>query len=138
MTQKKRCDTGQTEIYVGKCLVSQKVGTSSLWKFLLFTTRKRSLKQGNVFTGVCLSTGGGGRLRRMQYRSHDLGGLPMGGSVSSGSASGRGPASRGRVEQTPLDLPTEGLHPAGCRVHEILRGYGQQAGGTHPTGMLSF
>ena len=66
------------------------------------------------------------------------GGLPMGGSVSSGSASGRGAASRGRVEQTPLDLPTGGLHPAGCRVHEILRGYGQQAGGTHPTGMLSF
>ena len=26
--------------------------------FLIFTTRKRSLGQGNMFTGVCLSTGG--------------------------------------------------------------------------------
>ena len=26
----------------------------------IFTARKRSLGQGNMFTGVCLSTGGGG------------------------------------------------------------------------------
>ena len=28
----------------------------------IFTARKRSLGQGNMFTGVCLSTGGGGGL----------------------------------------------------------------------------
>ena len=33
-------------------------------KFKFITTRKRSLGQGNIFTGVCLSTGGGGACSR--------------------------------------------------------------------------
>ena len=30
------------------------------WRVDIFTARKRSLGQGNIFTGICLSTGGGG------------------------------------------------------------------------------
>ena len=50
----------------------------------IVTANKRSLGQGNVFTGVCLSVGGGGCLSSMHHRSHNrgvlhLGGLPPGG-----------------------------------------------------------
>ena len=44
----------------------------------IFTSRKRSLGQGNIFTGVCLSTGGGGRLPSMHHRLHDQRGLHPG------------------------------------------------------------
>ena len=47
----------------------------------IFTARKRSLGQGNVVTGVCLSTEEGGWLPSMHHRSHDQGeeGLHPGG-----------------------------------------------------------
>ena len=55
----------------------------------------------------------------MHHRSHDQGGLHLGGSASRGSASkGEG------------GLPTD-------RDTWDTMGYGQQAGGTYPTGMHS-
>ena len=80
---------------------------------LIITARKRSLGQGNVFTPVCHS-------------------------VHEGSASG-GSASEG-------GLPPGGLHLRGRGVYiqggwadpsSHTMGYGQRAGGTHPTGMHS-
>ena len=65
-----------------------------------FTTRKRSLGQGNVFTPVCHSVHGG------------RAGLHPGGRVSAFWGVGVG--------------------------HTPLMGYGQRAGGTHPTGMHPF
>ena len=80
----------------------------------IFTARKRSLGQGNVFEGVCLSAG----VLRMHHRSHDEGW---------GSASREG-----------------GLHPRGGGVLPTGRGVEQtapppgirKADGTHPTGTL--
>ena len=37
-------------------------GPSYFRVYLIITTRKQSLGQGNIFTGICLFTGGGGRL----------------------------------------------------------------------------
>ena len=45
----------------------------------IFTARKRSLGQGNILTGVCLSTGGGGSLYDVTYCPGGVsvrGGLP--------------------------------------------------------------
>ena len=58
---------------------------SFLYLFQVFTARKRRLGQGNVFTGVCLFTRGGGICLK--------GGLHLGGGCIGGSASmhlGRG------------------------------------------------
>ena len=82
-----------------------------IWRYKwwdIFTTRKRSLGQGNVFKRVCHSVHSGW-LPNLHHRSHDQGvciqgGLPTrqeGGSASSG------------VGQTPLGLSTGGLHPEG-------------------------
>ena len=68
----------------------------NVYILLIFTARKRSLGQGNVFTRVLLLC--------------SQGDLHPGGSASGGGL-GRPP------------LPTRTM------------GYGQQAGGTHPTGM---
>ena len=83
---------------------------------LIFTGRKRSLGQGNVFTGVCLSNGGGcfpacitGHMTR--------------GSASEGSASS--------------SVCIGGADPSAPQDAWETTGYGQQAGSTHPTGMLS-
>ena len=118
-------------------------------KLTVITARKRSYCEGNVFTGVCQSTGGctwsteGGRL-----------GIPGPGWVPGlGVCSGtRGipgllgwPWSRG-VGKLPAELG--GVQPPGGvgvpwhtrrQVPYTWRymGYGRQAGGTHPTGMLS-
>ena len=90
---------------------------------LLVTTCKRSLGQGHVFTGVCLSTGGGvgfpaciiGHMTRGSA-SRGRGSASRGrGSVSRGRGSasrGRGSASRGLGRPPPLEL--------GKRVVRIL------------------
>ena len=77
----------------------------------IVTARKRSLGQGNVFTGLCHSFcpwgGGGGWLPSIHHRSHDQGGLHLGGlppwgiCIQEGGLIPRGSASRG-VGQTPL------------------------------------
>ena len=91
---------------------------SSCWGLpLIFTSRKLSLGQGNVFIGVCHSfrpRGGGGWLPSMHHRSHDWWGLHP-----------------------------EGPHGGwGCwadppETHEILWVTVNKRGGTHPTGMHS-
>ena len=58
----------------------------------IFTTRKRSLGQGNILTGVCLSTGGGGSLYDVTY-------YPGGVSVRGGSVQGDPPTARYGKEQ---------------------------------------
>ena len=77
------------------------------------TARIRSLGWGNVFTGVCLSTGGRGWLPSMHHRSHDW---------------------RWVSAKPPVCRPTR------CRPPWDTwdtTGYGQQAGCTHLTGMHS-
>ena len=80
--------------------------TTEKYKYLHLTAHKRSLGQGNMFTGVCLSTGGvpapGGAC---------LGGLVQGGSGPGGGAcSGVGlvlggvPAPRVCLVETPRQL----------------------------------
>ena len=82
---------------------NQKAETHSLWQLLsanfnvllIFTGRKRSLGQGNVFTGVCLSTGG--ISLPACIRGHMIGGsLSRGVSVQRRSLS-RGSLSKGRA-----------------------------------------
>ena len=97
----------------------------------LFTACKRSLGQGNVFTAVRLSTGGGvgfpscitGHITRgvCLQRGSAFGGICLQGGVCLGGSLYRG------VGQTPPTQDTWGT-----------TGYGQQAGGTHPTGILSY
>ena len=77
---------------------------------VIITARKRSLGQGNVFTRVCHSVHREGLASQRHHRSHDQGGLHLGG----GSAS--------RVE---LDRPPPlGLHMGGWadppKIHGIL------------------
>ena len=55
---------------------------------VLFTARKRSLGQGNMFTGVCLSTGG----CLLQEGGAWSGGCLLGGVPPPGGASSEGPA----------------------------------------------
>ena len=82
----------------------------------IFTARKRSLGQGNVFTGVYLfylSTGEG---KGVGFPAYITGHMTRG-SASRDEGVGLHPGGRGRGLHTP---------PAGTR----------KAGGTHPTGML--
>ena len=87
-----------------------------------FTVHKRSC--GKVMFYSCLSVhrGGGGWLPSMHHSSHDQGGLHPGG---------------GGWPDPPRSAYGEGdwAHPP--RDIWDTMGYGQQAGGTHPTGMLS-
>ena len=73
----------------------------------IITARKQSLEQGNVFTPVCHSVGGG---------------------LHPGVSASRGVCIRGFYIQRGLDRPPT---PADTT------GYGQRAGGTHPIGMHS-
>ena len=95
--------------------------------FLRFYRPKRSFGQGNIFTGVCLSTGGGACSKCSGGRggacSKFSGGgacskfLGRGGACSKFSGGGPAPKFRG-----------------GLQFSE----YGQRSAGTHPTGMHSF
>ena len=92
---------------------------------IISTARKRSLEQGNVFTGVCLSTARG-LCPSMHHRSHDRGSLsrgvfcPGGQSLSKGSSSlsrgvsvQGGSLSRGSLVPGGLVSVREGLCPGG-------------------------
>ena len=80
-------------------------------KFLVITTRKRSLGQGNIFAPVCHS-------------------------VHRGRVPGQVPP---RQVHPPGQVPPRQVHPLPRQVHphQCMLGYGQQAGSTHPTGMHS-
>ena len=95
---------------------------------------QRSCGQGNVFTGVCLSTGGGGgegvclsacwdtRLPSPRDQADP----PPGPGISPPGPGRHPPGTR----QTP---PRPGRHPPGKQT----AAYGLRAAGTHPTGMHS-
>ena len=80
----------------------------------LFTARKQSLGQGNIFRSVCQEF------------------CPRGGSTWAGTPPQVGP---GTPPSRPGTPPRTRYPPPGA-VHAGR--YGQQAGGTHPTGMHSF
>ena len=89
----------------------------------IFPARKQSLEKGNVFTHVCLFTGGLPQEEVSASRgglSVSRGCLPLGGSASRGGGS----ASRAVCLQREKGLD---------RPPQITR----KVGGTHPTGMLS-
>ena len=103
---------------------------------MFITARKRSLGQGNIFTPVCHSVhmGGGEYLGRdtpwdqvspgNRYTPPGPGTPPRPGT----------PPPRG-TRYTPQDQvhPPDQVHPRAVHAGR----YGQQAGGTHPTGMHS-
>ena len=98
----------------------------------IFTTRKRSFGQGNVFTPVChpVHKGREGLLQNMHYRSHDKGvyiqvGLHPGDLHPGGSASRAFCIGGGGVGQT---FPQDTWDATG---------YGEKVSGTHPTEMTS-
>ena len=94
------------------------------WSMILIaviTTRKRSLGQGNMFTGMCLSTGAvGGAWSRGVHGPGGVGAWYRGVCMVPGGAWSRG----------------EGVHgPGGCMVETPPTATAE--GGTHPTGMHS-
>ena len=91
----------------------------------IFTARKRSLRR-LCFTRVCLSTGG-----------RIPGQVPPGPGTPPGTRYPLGPGTPSMTKYTLRDQvhsPWDQVHPPGA-VHAGR--YGQQAGGTHPTGMHS-
>ena len=81
-------------------------GFQKSWVYIIFTARKLSLEQGNVFAGVCLSTGGW--LPSMYHRLHDHGvciqrGLHLGGVYIHGGLATHCRVCLWRVGQTAQD-----------------------------------
>ena len=125
---------------------------SNFFQFhVVITARKRSLGQGNVFRGVCLSMGVGGVwLPSMHHRLHDQQFLPPGGSASRGGLHpGRGLlpggvciqrgvcVGRGQSASRRVSIWGGGRGWADPLKYMDTMGYGQQGGGTHLTGMHS-
>ena len=92
----------------------------------IFTARKRSLGQGNIFTPVCHSVHRGGLPQCMMGYHPPRTRYPPG----PGTPPDQAPPRPG----TPSDqVPPDQAPP--CTAHAGR--YGQRAGGTHPTGMQS-
>ena len=95
--------------------------TCSNWKAWRLLPPSNEVCKGYVFTGVCLSTEEGGVCFNSCWDIHPL---------------GRHPPGQTPPGQTPpwadTPFPRADPPPAQC-----ILGYGQQAGGTHPTGMHS-
>ena len=90
---------------------------------LMFTARKRSLGQGNIFTPVCHSVHGRGVVSQHALQVVSQHALQWGGAWSRGGAWSGGSAPRGMSA------------PGGCLVETPRTA--SAAGGTHPTGMHS-
>ena len=84
----------------------------------VFTARKRSLGQGNIFSSVCQEFCTWGGLSQCMLGYH----IPPGADLLP-------------PEQTPPGTSPPGSRHPPCAVHAGR--YGQQAGGMHPTGMQS-
>ena len=98
-----------------------------MYTYLLSTTQ---LRQGNVFTRVCHSVHGGGADTNEVFEGYVLTRVCLSTGVSAPLHAGIHPP----PWQTPLVSPyPPGRHP----LAQCMLGYGQQAGGTHPTGMQS-
>ena len=95
----------------------------------IFTARKRSLGQGNIFTPVCHSVHRGGGLPQCMLGYHP---------TTAGTR--HIPWSRHPPDQAP-PTPPGTRHPPGPGTlppgAEHAGRYGQRAGGSHPTGMQS-
>ena len=100
------------------------------------------LREGNVFTGVCLSTGEG-IVSLVPCPFRDGGGYVWGWVCPGvGMSGGIGAQEGGYVQGvgTPLEMgPQRWVCPGVNHPSQTwdTMGYGRQAGGTHPTGMLS-
>ena len=116
-------------------------GSSTPFICPIFTARKRSFGQGNMFTGVCLSTWGGCLVRRSGpggwlvwgclVRGAWSQGVPgLGGAWSGGSAWSGGCLVLGYLVLGRLPGPGEGLVETPPQMATA-------AGSTHPTGMHS-
>ena len=90
----------------------------------LFLPPKRSFGQGNIFTGVCLSTGGG--VPAPNFRGGGPGQTPPP-SRQAPPPPGRHPPQAGTPPRQAPPPPRQVPPP----------GYGQRSAGTHPTGMHS-
>ena len=118
-----------------------------------FYRPQRSCGQGNVFTGVCLSTGGGvsasvhagmpdppGTRQETPPPSplpRDLAETPLG---PDPPGPGRHPPDQADTPQTRQTPPRPGRHPPPDQAHppgKQTPAYGLRAAGTHPTGMHS-
>ena len=102
----------------------------TLYAEMILTARKRSLGQGNIFTGICLSTGG----RRHAWQ----GSCMAGGMHHRGYAWPRGLAWQGGGACMAWGHAWQGgmrvWRERDARAGEMAT----EAGGTHPTGMNSF
>ena len=104
---------------------------------VIFTARKRSLGQGNIFAPVCHSVHRGVGLPQYMLEYHHP---PSRDQAHPAPETGTHPRADTALEQTPPS-PTpdqtcpQRRHPPPSAVHAGR--YGQQAGGMHPTGMQS-
>ena len=98
------------------------------WGSNNITARKRSLGQGNMFTGVCLSTKGGG--------VYGPGGCLLPGGSGLGGSAPEGCLLQGGSTPGRLAWSQRGLLTGGGGLVETPR-MATAAGDTHPTGMHS-
>ena len=110
---------------------------------------QRSCGQGNVFTGVCLSTGGEGVCLSACWDANPPGSrqTPPDQADPPGTRQtppppgpGRLPPDQADTPQDQADTPRPGRHPPGTRHTPIRKqtpAYGLREAGTHPTGMHS-
>ena len=90
--------------------------------------------EGYVFTGVCLSTEGGGPGQVPPRQVHPPSQVhPQAGTHPPGRYTPRQVPPPGRCTPAWVGTPPTGTPP----WPQCMRGYSQQAGGTHPTGMHS-
>ena len=110
----------------------------------IITARKRSLRQGYVFTRVCDTVHGGGGWSTKagtppgRYTTPRQVHLPAGTPPRRYTPRGRYTLPS-RYTPSPAGTPRRQVHPPPGRYTswQCMLGYGQQAGGTHPTGMHS-
>ena len=103
-----------------------------IFAVFFITARKRSLGQGNKFTGVCLSTGG---VSQHALRQTPRDQTPP--STRYPPSTRHPPGTRPPRTRPPPGPDPPGPDPPGPPSPIFFLPYGQHAGGTHPTGMHS-
>ena len=131
------------------------VNSDCFCPLLVFTARKRSLRRLCFYTCLSVQRGGGEYLARYppgqlpprqvhplgRYTSprhvHPLGRYTHLGRYPPGQVHPRQVHPLGRYTPLGRYLPWAGTPPGQVHPPQCMLGYGQQAGGTHPTGMHS-